>query len=158
MICQCSAVNSSKIVQLDLQFARQWVKLFSRKLNHAAHVMGPTLAVHAFAGAANLAHAQGTIGFSGAQTFMQTVQTFAEYAGVPALFMKRVLFQMRRPCKALGAAWRELPSGANLRTTVLRVCVVAASSVRSEVQQSVSTNNHPHSIQKSDGRWRPLLG
>jgi hypothetical protein len=30
---------------------------------------------------ASLAHAQGTISFSGAQTFMQTVQTFAEYAG-----------------------------------------------------------------------------
>ncbi len=27
------------------------------------------------------AHAQGTISFSGAQTFMQTVETFAEYAG-----------------------------------------------------------------------------
>ena len=43
--------------------------------------MGPTLVALAFAGAANLAHAQGTISFSGAQTLMQTVQTFAEYAG-----------------------------------------------------------------------------
>ena len=54
---------------------------FSRTLLRAAHVMGPTLVALAFAGAANLAHAQGTISFSGAQTFMQTVQTFAEYAG-----------------------------------------------------------------------------
>jgi hypothetical protein len=52
-----------------------------RKLRHAAHVMGPTLIALAFAGAVNVAHAQGTISFSGAQTFMQTVQTFAEYAG-----------------------------------------------------------------------------
>ena len=51
------------------------------KLRRAAHVMRPTFAALAFAGAANLAHAQGTISFSGAQTFMQTVQTFAEYAG-----------------------------------------------------------------------------
>jgi hypothetical protein len=43
--------------------------------------MGPTLVALAFAGATNLAHAQGTISFSGAQTFMQTVQTFAMYAG-----------------------------------------------------------------------------
>jgi hypothetical protein len=52
-----------------------------RKLLHAARVMGPTLVALAFAGAANVAKAQGTISFSGAQTFMQTVQTFAEYAG-----------------------------------------------------------------------------
>ena len=59
-----------------------WAQPFSKqKLLHAAHVMGPTLVVLAFAGVANVAHAQGTISFSGAQTFMQTVQTFAEYAG-----------------------------------------------------------------------------
>jgi hypothetical protein len=62
--------------------AIRWAQQFAkRKLRRAAHVMGPTLATLAFAGAANLAHAQGTISFSGAQTFMQTVQTFAEYAG-----------------------------------------------------------------------------
>jgi hypothetical protein len=54
---------------------------FKRKLLRAAHVMGPTVVALAFAGAANVARAQGTISFSGAQTFMQTVQTFAEYAG-----------------------------------------------------------------------------
>jgi hypothetical protein len=59
-----------------------WANHFSKqKLLHALHVIGPTLAALAFAGAANVAHAQGTISFSGAQTFMQTVQTFAEYAG-----------------------------------------------------------------------------
>ena len=43
--------------------------------------MGPTVVALAIAGTANLAQAQGTISFSGAQTLMQTVQTFAEYAG-----------------------------------------------------------------------------
>jgi hypothetical protein len=52
-----------------------------RKLLRAAHATGPTVFALAFAGAANLAHAQGTISFSGAQTLMQTVETFAEYAG-----------------------------------------------------------------------------
>src|ERR1700691_4409374 len=62
--------------------ANWWLQLFAtEKLRRAAHVMGPTLVALAFAGAANVAHAQGTISFSGAQTFMQTVQTFAEYAG-----------------------------------------------------------------------------
>src|ERR1700728_375571 len=57
-----------------------------RKLCHAAHVMGPTLIALAFAGAVNVAHAQGTISFSGAQTFMQTIQTFAIYAGAVICF------------------------------------------------------------------------
>ncbi|MGA7521980.1 MAG: hypothetical protein WBW84_05830 [Acidobacteriaceae bacterium] len=44
--------------------------------------MGPTLTALLFMGASSaVAHAQGTISFSGAQTLMQTVQTFAEYAG-----------------------------------------------------------------------------
>lgn len=62
--------------------AIRWAQHFAkRKLRRAAHVMGPTLVALAFAGTANLAHAQGSISFAGAQTFMQTVQTFAMYAG-----------------------------------------------------------------------------
>ena len=65
-----------------IPLAKRLAQPFSkRKLLRAAHVMGPTLVALAFAGTANLARAQGTISFSGAQTFMQTVQTFAEYAG-----------------------------------------------------------------------------
>ena len=66
-----------------------------RKLLHVAHVMGPTLIALAFAGAANVAHAQGTISFSGAQTFMQTVQTFAEYAGA-VMCLRRIAGSHRR--------------------------------------------------------------
>ena len=54
---------------------------FRTKLLRATRVMGPTLAALVLTSAANFAHAQGTISFSGAQTFMQTVQTFAMYAG-----------------------------------------------------------------------------
>jgi TrbC/VIRB2 pilin len=62
--------------------AIRWPQHFStRTLRRAVHVMGPTFVALAFESAANVAHAQGTISFSGAQTFMQTVQTFAEYAG-----------------------------------------------------------------------------
>jgi hypothetical protein len=43
-----------------------------RKLLHAARVMGPTLIAFAFAG---VAHAQGTMDFSGAQTLMTTFKT-----------------------------------------------------------------------------------
>ena len=51
-------------------------------LLHAAHVMGPTLTALLFAGVGNgVAHAQGTMDFSGAQTLMSTFKTFAMYAG-----------------------------------------------------------------------------
>jgi len=60
----------------------KWRAVISGKLRSAAHVMAPTLTSLLFMGASSaVAHAQGTISFSGAQTFMQTVQTFAEYAG-----------------------------------------------------------------------------
>ncbi|HTV06248.1 MAG TPA: hypothetical protein VME86_12840 [Acidobacteriaceae bacterium] len=53
-----------------------------RKLLYAAHVMGPTLTALIFAGVGSgVAHAQGTMDFSGAQTLMSTFKTFAMYAG-----------------------------------------------------------------------------
>ena len=54
-----------------------------RKLLHAARVMGPALAALSFAG---VAHAQGTMDFSGAQTLMGTFKTFAVYAGAVICF------------------------------------------------------------------------
>jgi hypothetical protein len=57
-----------------------------RNLLHATRVMGPTLLALAFAGAANVAHAQGTMDFSGAQTLMGTFKTFAIYAGAVICF------------------------------------------------------------------------
>jgi len=53
-----------------------------RNLLEAAHAMGPTLTALAFmcAGSA-VAHAQGTMDFSGAQTLLGTFKTFAMYAG-----------------------------------------------------------------------------
>lgn len=60
--------------------------LSKRRLLHAAHVMGPTLVALTFAGIANVAHAQGTMDFSGAQTLMGTFKTFAIYAGAVICF------------------------------------------------------------------------
>ncbi len=63
-------------------FAKRLTRLFSRpNLFRAARVIGPTLVALAFTGAANIAHAQGTMDFSGAQTLMGTFKTFAMYAG-----------------------------------------------------------------------------
>ena len=57
--------------------AQRWSQLFSKqKLRHAAHVMGPTLVALAFSGVSSgVAHAQGTMDFSGAQTLMSTFKT-----------------------------------------------------------------------------------
>jgi hypothetical protein len=49
--------------------------------------MGPTLTALIFAGAGSaVAHAQGTMDFSGATTLMDTFKTFAVYAGAVICF------------------------------------------------------------------------
>src|ERR1700739_909605 len=61
---------------------RRTLLLSKRTLLRAAHVMGPTLTALLFMGASTaVAHAQGTMDFSGAQTLMGTFKTFAMYAG-----------------------------------------------------------------------------
>ncbi len=52
--------------------------LSRRNLQRALHVAGPTLMSLS---CASLAHAQGTMDFSGATTLMSTFKTFAMYAG-----------------------------------------------------------------------------
>ncbi len=67
--------------------AKRLARLFSKqKLLSAVHVMGPTLFAFTFTGIANVAHAQGTIDFSGATTLMATFKTFAIYAGAVICF------------------------------------------------------------------------
>lgn len=62
--------------------ARRRARLFSRNLSRAAHVMGPTLTAILFMSASGaVAHAQGTMDFSGADTLMNSFKTFAMYAG-----------------------------------------------------------------------------
>jgi hypothetical protein len=54
-----------------------------QKLIRVSRTMGPTLIALTFAG---VAHAQGTMDFSGAQTLMGTFKTFAVYAGAVICF------------------------------------------------------------------------
>src|SRR5579862_8832727 len=77
------AVIPGKTTHLAKGLARPFSK---RNLFHAARVMGPTLLALAFAGVDNVAHAQGTMDFSGAQTLMGTFKTFAIYAGAVICF------------------------------------------------------------------------
>lgn len=62
-------------------------KNLNRTISHAAHVMAPTLTALLFAGISSaVAHAQGTIDFSGANTLMNSFKTFAIYAGAVICF------------------------------------------------------------------------
>ena len=65
--------------RLSIQPRCRLRKLLTKEsLLHAAHVMGPTLTALMFAGASSaVAHAQGTMDFSGAQTLMGTFKTVA---------------------------------------------------------------------------------
>jgi hypothetical protein len=54
-----------------------------RSIAHVIRVMTPALIALSFAG---VAHAQGTMDFSGAQTLMGTFKTFAIYAGAVICF------------------------------------------------------------------------
>ena len=66
-------------VQFESRLAKGWAKRFTKqKLNNAIRTLAPTLFALTFA---SVAHAQGTMDFSGAQTLMGTFKTFAMYAG-----------------------------------------------------------------------------
>lgn len=74
------AVRFCKTIQRIPRPARQWPRPFSRKLSRSAHVMGPTLTALMFAGASTaVAHAQGTMDFSGADTLMNTFKAVAAF-------------------------------------------------------------------------------
>jgi hypothetical protein len=79
-----NTVNSRKTARVAKQLAQPFSK---RKLLHVVHVMGPTLLALTFAGVGSgVAHAQGTMDFSGATTLMGTFKTFAIYAGAIICF------------------------------------------------------------------------
>lgn len=66
-------------LRFDSRLANRWAERFSKqRLNHLARVLAPTLLALSIT---TVAHAQGTMDFSGAQTLMGTFKTFAMYAG-----------------------------------------------------------------------------
>jgi hypothetical protein len=62
---------------------RRAERSLKQTLSHAIRAVAPTLVALSFAG---VAHAQGTMDFSGAQTLMGTFKTFAVYAGAVICF------------------------------------------------------------------------
>ncbi len=80
-----------RIFRRDASRNRQPIPFASRWMEHplkttllsAVRTMAPTLLVLSFAG---VAHAQGTMDFSGATTLMNTFKTFAIYAGAVICF------------------------------------------------------------------------
>jgi len=86
--CQSLTFPAHPVLALNRSHVRSRLRrrrmqlLVKRTLLRAAHTMGPTLAALMFAGTSSaVAHAQGTMDFSGATTLMDTFKTFAMYAG-----------------------------------------------------------------------------
>ena len=76
----------SRIIPLHktTRLARRLAQPLSKhNLRRAAHPLWPSLVALTFAG---VAHAQGTMDFSGANTLMTTFKTFAIYAGAVICF------------------------------------------------------------------------
>jgi len=87
MSCRIPVVASRSNIKPNFQPTTRIVQHFSKqRLLQAARVIGPTLVAIAFTGAANVAHAQGTMDFTGATTLMTTFKTFAIYAGAVICF------------------------------------------------------------------------
>ena len=71
-------------VQLESRLANRRAQRFNKQqIAKAIRMMAPTLFALTFA---SVAHAQGTMDFSGAQTLMGTFKTFAVYAGAVICF------------------------------------------------------------------------
>jgi hypothetical protein len=68
----CSVVNPRSTTHSYCSPRKRRVQTISRRILRAAYVIGPTLVALSLAGVANVAHAQGTMDFSGAQTLMST--------------------------------------------------------------------------------------
>jgi hypothetical protein len=83
MIRRNHDVSRPNVNQTSSQFATGRTHNLKNRLAHAARVMAPTLVALTFA---SVAHAQGTMDFSGAQTLMGTFKTFAIYAGAVICF------------------------------------------------------------------------
>ena len=76
----------SRIIPLHktTRLAKRLAQTLSKhNLRRAAHTLWPTFLALSFAG---VAHAQGTMDFSGATTLMSTFKTFAIYAGAVICF------------------------------------------------------------------------
>jgi hypothetical protein len=71
-------------VQLEFRPSNKWAQRFNKqKIANAIRIMAPTLFALTIS---SVAHAQGTMDFSGAQTLMGTFKTFAIYAGAVICF------------------------------------------------------------------------
>jgi hypothetical protein len=69
---------------IDSQLAKRWAEQhLKQKLVRAVRTLTPSLFALSLA---NVAHAQGTMDFSGATTLMTTFKTFAIYAGAVICF------------------------------------------------------------------------
>lgn len=76
-----------------VHLARRWTRIFSHpSVRRAVRTLAPAFFALSIVG---VAHAQGTIDFSGAQTLMGTIKTFCVYAGAIVCFCGLVFAGIR---------------------------------------------------------------
>ena len=83
MIRRNRDVSRPNFNQSNPKCANRRASYLKMNLAHALRAMAPALVALTFA---SVAHAQGTMDFSGAQTLMGTFKTFAVYAGAVICF------------------------------------------------------------------------
>jgi hypothetical protein len=73
-------VDDQLVPSLDFSLTNRWTGTLYKKTSRVMHLLGPTILALAFASASSgVAHAQGTMDFSGAQTLMGTFKTFSAF-------------------------------------------------------------------------------
>ncbi len=83
MIRRNREVSRPNVNQSKIKFANWRAHYPKKTVANTLRAMAPTLVALTFA---SVAHAQGTMDFSGAQTLMGTFKTFAVYAGAVICF------------------------------------------------------------------------
>ncbi len=131
---------------------------FRRKLLHATRVLWPTLVALTFA---SVAHAQGTMDFSGAQTLMGTFKTFAIYAGAVICFGGLIFAGIRM----MSGRFQDAIPGLIRRAVWCRACsdrvlagLAHSLANRCEVAMHTTKRGEPLPINQALNRPRAKLG
>ena len=125
----------------------------NRRLVNFVRMMAPTLIALSFSGVVNVAHAQGTMDFSGAQTLMGTFKTFAIYAGAVICFGGPIFAGIRM----LGGRFQDAAAGATFKVynpADGNVITEVAAGEASDIDKAVAAAH----AQFESGEWSKLTG
>ena len=105
MFTRCQANQFSASARYNQRLIHPWLRIASKRSLSAVRAMSPTLVALSIAGVSSVAHAQGTMDFSGAKTLMGTFKTFAMYAGAVICFGGLIFAGIRMMSVALSGRY-----------------------------------------------------